>query len=221
MMHDERETVQHLMSSAPRGRPLDGALFTTLGINFDIAASLSEKGWLTELQSGVYLMHGDSPSLDGTICYLATLVDGLHVAERTALSWRGVRHNIYFREPIYLWGSCYLEIPAWVASFFPITYTNAVIFDEKLECSNHLRCAPGRSPEILVSSTELAVFELISMSKNPGLHEGVRNLLTLLRNVRVSILQKLADHCIDRNTVLLLKELARAEEIPWADQLQE
>jgi len=219
-MYDEISLVQQLMSTAPRGRPLDGALLVALGINVDIASSLAEKGWLTELQSGVYLMRGDSPSLDGTICYLAGLVDELHVAERTALSWRGVRHNIYFREPVYLWGSSYLEIPAWVVNFFPITYTNAVIFDEQLECSHYLRSAPGRHPEILVSSTELAAFELISTSQNPDLHEGVRNLLILLRNVRVAILQTLADHCIDRNTVLLLKELAHAEGVPWADELQ-
>ncbi|MBX9348501.1 type IV toxin-antitoxin system AbiEi family antitoxin [Chromobacterium vaccinii] len=219
-MHDERSIVQQLMSTAPRGRPLDTALLADLGINVDIASSLAHKGWLTELQPRVYLMRGDSPSLDGTICYLATLVDGLHVAERTALHWRGVRHNVYFREPIFLWGIGTLEIPSWATRLFPITYRSAIIFDEQLEYSTCLSNAPGRHPEVLVSSTERAVFELISTCQNPDLHEGVRNLLMLLRNIRLPILQDLAGHCVHRDTVLLLKELADQEGLPWASKLR-
>lgn len=198
---------------------MDAALLADLGINARIASLLADKGWLTELQPGVYLMRGDSPSLDGTICYLATLVDGLHVAERTALYWRGVRHNLYFREPIFLWGVESLEVPGWAASLFPITYRNSIIFDNQLDYSECLRNVPGRSPDILVSSTERAIIELVSTCQNPGLHEGARNLLMLLRNIRLPILQKLADHCIHRDTVLLLKKLANQEDLSWASEL--
>lgn len=220
IMHTEISTVQQLMSTAPRGRPLDAALFSELGIEPLAAPSLVEKGWLTELQPGVYLMRGDTPSLDGTICYLATLAKGLHVAEKTALFWQGVRHNVYFREPICLWGVEPLELPSWATNLFPITYRDSTLFNNRIDYLECLRHLPDKAPCVLVSTRERAVLELVYLCKNPDLHEGVRNMLMLIRQLRLPVLQKLANNFLCRDTVLLLKELALQEGLPWASDFQ-
>lgn len=219
-MHNEISIVQRLMSTAPRGRPLDAAFLSNLGIDPWIAPSLTEKGWLTELQPAVYLMRGDNPSLDGTICYLTNLVKGLHVAERTALFWQGVRHNVYFREPIFLWGIESFELPGWITNSFPITYRDSSIFNDHVDHLACLRHLPGKAPCILVSNRERAILELVYTCQNPDLHEGVRNLLVFLRDLRLPVLQNLANDCLHRDTVQLLKELALREELPWASRFQ-
>lgn len=220
IMQDEISIVQQLMSNAPRGYPLDAALLSGLGIDPLVAPPLVEKGWLTELQSGVFLMRGDTPSLDGTICYLADQVKGLHVAEKTALFWQGVRHNIYFREPICLWGGEPFELPSWVTNLFPITYRGSVLFSERIDYLECLRSFPGKDPRILVSTRERAILELAYTCQNPDLHEGARNLLMFLRHLRLPVLQNLANECLDRDIVLLLKELALQEDLPWASNFQ-
>ena len=46
----------------------------------------------------------DKLSEQGCLRFLSRRHPGFHVGGKTALAWRGVRHNLPPREPLWLWG---------------------------------------------------------------------------------------------------------------------
>ena len=75
-------------------------------------------GWLRRLGCGVYLLSGDELNRDASLASPGTQVPGLHVAGKTVLGWRGVRHNLAFTERLVLWGDLQTALPAWFTALF-------------------------------------------------------------------------------------------------------
>lgn len=75
------------------------------------------------------MLPGDTLSRDGCLAYLMRRNPGLHVGSKTALAWRGVKHNISFRETVSLWGEQSLRLPEWLVSRYPCTYQTTHLFD--------------------------------------------------------------------------------------------
>ena len=55
----------------------------------------------------------DTVQLEPSLQLLTTQTPGLHVGGKTALAWRGVRHNIGPREKLSLWGDHSVRLPGW------------------------------------------------------------------------------------------------------------
>ena len=91
------------LASLPRGAPLSTQLLQEQGLSAKQVVRLAEGGWLRRLGRGVYLLPGDELGRDAALAWLGTQVPGLHVAGKTALGWRGVRHNLAFMERLVLW----------------------------------------------------------------------------------------------------------------------
>jgi hypothetical protein len=83
-----------LLSVLPRGEPLDVSFLKEKGLSAFHASHLAAAGWLTHVGRGVYMLPGDTLSRDGCLAYLMRRNAGLHVGGKTALAWRGVKHNI-------------------------------------------------------------------------------------------------------------------------------
>ena len=81
------------------------------------ASALARSGWLLRQGRGAYGHPGDTLQRDACLAFLAQQVPGLHVAGKTALAWRGVRHNLAYRETVVLWGDQPARLPlGWMAS---------------------------------------------------------------------------------------------------------
>jgi hypothetical protein len=91
------------------------------GLSAKQVGRLAESGWLRRLGRGVYLLPGDELNRDASLAWLVTQVPGLHVAGKTALGWRGVRHNLAFKERLVLWGDVPTMLPTWFTDTFPAT----------------------------------------------------------------------------------------------------
>jgi hypothetical protein len=181
------------LTSLPRGTPLSTQLLAERGLSAKQVARLAEGGWLRRLGRGVYLLPGDELNRDAALAWLGQQVPGLHVAGKTALAWRGVRHNLAFKERLVLWGDASATLPDWFTTAFTATYQATHLFDDTLPQSVGLAPLPGGRSDLLVSEPERAVLELLSdVGKTQGLEE--------------------ARHLVEGTRALRLDELG----LPWA-----
>jgi len=85
-----------------RGAPLGSAELKSIGVSAPLAYQYVKRGWLNKLGRGVFTLPADELQRDAKLKFLATRMPGLHVGGKTALAWRGLRHNIPARERLSL-----------------------------------------------------------------------------------------------------------------------
>lgn len=200
----------------PRGTPLSTRLLQGQGLSAKQVARLAEGGWLRRLGRGVYLLPGDELNRDASLAWLGTQVPGLHVAGKTALGWRGVRHNLAFKERLVLWGDVPTALPAWFTAAFPSAYQATHLFDETLPADLGLAPLPGGRSDLLVSAPERAVLELLSdVGKSQGLEEA-RHLVEGARALRLDVMDTLLAHLKRIKVARLAHAFAEELDLPWA-----
>jgi len=178
-------------------------------------ARLAEDGWLRRLGHGVYLLAGDKLDRDASLAWLATAMPGLHVAGKSALAMRGVRHNLAFQQTLTLWGDKPGKLPEWFIAEFPAHYQATHIFDAMMAPEFGLAPLPAGRPDMLVSTPERALLELLSdVGKRQGLEEA-RHLLEGVRSPRLQVLEGLFSHLNRIKVVRLADMLATQLELSW------
>jgi hypothetical protein len=151
---------------------------------------LAGSGWLRRLGRGVYLPPGDELNRDAALAWHGTQVPGLHVAGKTALGWRGVRHNLAFKERLTLWG----DAPARLPAAFSATYQATHLFDDALPRVLGLAPLPEGRSDILVSTPERALLDVLSdVGKSLGIEEA-RHLVEGAQSLRMDVLDTLLAH---------------------------
>ncbi len=209
-----------LLGSLPRGEPLGTAYLKKNGLTSFHASHLARDGWLTHLGRGVYMLPGDTLTREGCIAFLSQQIPGLHVAGQTALSWRGIRHNIAFRDHVVLWGEKRTQLPVWFLSRFDCTYQATGLFDSKLPENLGLQPLPGGNPSVLVSAPERALLELLSdVGKTESLSE-VKMIVESLHSLREPILDTLLNHTKRVKVIRLARMLSEELDLPWAKLAQ-
>jgi hypothetical protein len=149
--------------------------------------------------------------------FLARRISGLHVGGKTALAWRGVRHNLPAHEPLWLWGNTKARMPAWFTQRFRVRYTARNLFDSTLPKDFGMQPLPETPGGILVSEPERAVIELLS---EVGIHQGIeeaRNILEGARSLRPDILATLLKHSLRVKVARLCVLWAAELNLPWAE----
>lgn len=208
---------RNLLAEMPRGAPLSTAWLQQRGLQSKQVARLAADGWLQRLGRGLYLLPGDVLNRDASLAHLGKSVPGLHVAGKTALSWRGIRHNLAFKEHITLWGDAPATLPAWFTAAFPASYQATQLFDSTLDRSVGLASLPSGHPDVLVSTPERALLELLSdVGKGQGLEE-TRHLMESARALRTPVLEELLKHLQRIKVVRLASTLAQELGLPWAE----
>ena len=61
----------------------------------------------------------DELERDACLEFLAERAPDLHVGGKSALAWRGVRHNLSSREVLVVWSRSSVNLPEWFVSRFP------------------------------------------------------------------------------------------------------
>jgi hypothetical protein len=209
--------IRRLQTTVPRGSPLDHHDLAALGVSSALAHHYEDSGWLSRLGRGVFMFPNNTLREQDCLKFLARRLPGLHVGGKTALAWRGVRHNLPAHEPLWLWGDAKARIPAWFRQRFSARYTARNPFAPTLPTNFGLHSLPETPGGVPVSAPERAVIELLS---EVGIHQGIeeaRNILDGVRSLRPEILKNLLAHCrrvkVMRLCVLWAEELG----LPWAD----
>jgi len=212
--------IKRLQMTFPRGAPLDQHDLARIGVSSALAHHYSKSGWLARLGRGVFMFPNDTLREAECLKFLARRLSGFHVGGKTALAWRGVRHNVPAQESLCLWGEQKARLPEWFVERFRARYTTRSPFARSLARDFGLQPLPETPKGVQVSVPERAVLELLS---EVGIHQGLeeaRHILEGVRSLRPEILAVLLRRCqrvkVRRLCVLWAQEL----NLPWAAAAQ-
>lgn len=196
---------------------MDTVQLKEAGVSSALASHYVRSGWLARLGRGVFMFPNDELAVGPTVKVLARRVSGLHVGGKTALGWRGIRHNVGPRERLTLWGADPRPLPAWFTQRFPSRYMARKLFDAKLPPGFGLQPLPETPNGPAVSVPERALLEMLSDIGTPwqGLEEA-RNIMEGLRSPRLEVLGKLLRHCPRIKVVRLCVQWAEELKLDWA-----
>jgi hypothetical protein len=187
-----------------------------LGVSSALAHHYLKSGWLVRLGRGVFMFPNDNLRQEDCLKFLAGRVTGLHVGGKTALAWRGVRHNLPIREPLSLWGAGKGNLPPWFLERFPARYTARDPFSSRLPKNFGLQPLPETPQGVLVSVPERALLEMLS---EVGVHQGIeeaRNIMEGARSLRPEVLATLLKNCERVKVVRLCLGWSAELNLPWA-----
>jgi hypothetical protein len=209
------------LTSLPRGAPLDVRILQALGVSASLSTYYVRSGWLTRLGRGVFMFPGDQLDAAASVKFLSQRLPGLHVGGKTALAWRGVRHNVGPRERLLLWGEKVAALPSWFTERFSSRYVSRQLFSSTLPSGFGLQPLPEALGGPDVSVPERAILELLAeVGVEQGMEES-RNIMDGLRTVRVDVLGTLLEHCPRVKVVRLCLNLAEELNLKWAAEVRE
>ena len=162
--------------------------------------------------SGARRLHVSQRHLEqgGCLKFLSRQVTDFHVGGKTALAWRGVRHNLPAREPLSLWGGDKTRLPEWFQKRFSLA-TARNLFSSS--CQNNSVCSRCRKhlAGFLSLCPERALLEMLS---EVGLRQGIEEPATSWRA---------QGRCDQRCVTTLLKNCQRVKvarlSVRWAEEL--
>ena len=208
--------IKNLQTAFPRGAPFDHRQLAKLGVSSALAHHYLKSGWLTRLGRGVFMFPNDTLRRDDCLKFLSRQIPGFHVGGKTALAWRGVRHNLPAREPLSLCGEGKASVPEWFQKLFPSRYTTRNPFYPKLPKNFGLQPLPETPNGVLVSVPERALLEMFG---EVGVHQGIeeaRNIMEGARSLRPEVLATLLKNCRRVKVVRLCVNWAEELNLPWA-----
>jgi len=208
--------IKSLQAAFPRGAPFDHQQLANLRVSSALAHHYLKSGWLTRLGRGVFMFPNDTLRRDDCLKFLSRQVPGFHVGGKTALAWRGVRHNLPARESLSLWGKGKASLPEWFQKLFPSRYTTRNPFSPKLPKHFGLQPLPETPAGVFVSVPERALLEMLS---EVGVHQGIeeaRNIMEGARSLRPEVLTTLLKNCRRVKVVRLCVSWAEELDLPWA-----
>jgi hypothetical protein len=187
-----------------------------LGVSSALAHHYLKSDWLARLGRGVFMFPKDTLRRDDSLKFLSRHVEGFHVGGKTALAWRGIRHNLPAREPLSLWGEKRAFLPPWFTERFPARYAASNLFSPRMPKGFGLHPLPETPDGVLVSEPERALLEMLS---EVGVHQGIeeaRNIMEGARSLRTDTLATLLKHCQRVKARLLCVQWAEELSLPWA-----
>jgi hypothetical protein len=210
-------SIKELLSKLDWDTPYSSSDLQALGLPSTAAARLAQSGWLKRLGRGVYQVPNGKLDMNKALAYLSLEVPQLHVGGKTALAWRGTRHNLAHQERLNLWGLKAGRLPAWFTDLFNVTYQSTRIFNNALPPGFGLAPLPAGNPKVMVSVPERALLELFSDTGKLQSLEEMLNIAESVRHLRPDVLETLLAHTTRVKVVRLAKTLAESLELPWLE----
>jgi hypothetical protein len=195
--------------------PFDSQALAEIGVYPELAHHYLKSGWLSRLGRGMFMFPNDTLRQEACLKFLSVRMPGLHVGGKTALAWRGIRHNLPAHEPLSLWGRSG-RLPTWFRELFPSRFTMRNPFSTRLPKDFALQPLPETPDGILVSEPERALLEMLSeVGGKQGIEEA-RNILEAARALRPEVLTMLLRHCRRIKVIRLCVQWAEELDMPWA-----
>ncbi len=217
MRSSKNISIKELLSKLEWDTPYGSRDLQALGLPATAAARLAQSGWLKRLGRGVYQVPNAKLDVNKALAYLSLEVPELHVGGKTALAWRGTRHNLAHQERLNLWGLKAGKLPVWFTQLFNVTYQSTQIFDSTLPQGFGLAPLPAGNPNVMVSVPERALLELFSDTGKLQSLEETLNVAESVRHLRPDVLETLLAHTTRVKVVRLAKSLAESLELPWLE----
>jgi len=208
--------VKTLQGAFSRGTPFDSRQLRKVGVSSALAHHYLKSGWLTRLGRGVFMFPNDTLRQEDSLKFLSRTISGFHVGSKTALAWRGIRHNLPAREPLSLWGDSKAVLPTWFTERFPARYTARSLFSPRMTKSHGLHSLPETPDGVLVSEPERALLEMLS---EVGVQQGIeeaRNIMEGTRSLRTGTLVNFLKHCQRVKVRMLCLQWGEELNLPWA-----
>ena len=196
--------------------PIDIESARSVGVSSALAWYYLQSGWLLRLERGVFMFPNDELQRDPCLKFLAKRIPGLHVGGKTALAFRGFRHNVSSREHLVVWGDVRRSLPDWFTSRFPCRYVSKNLFSKELPPDFGLQPLPETPDGPLVSVPERALLEMLT---EVGVKQGVeeaRNIMESVRSLRPEVLASLLNHCHRVKVHRLCVQWAEELNLDWA-----
>ncbi len=212
----EKNLIKSLLTTLPHGAPIPIETLNNLGISSALASHYVKTGWLERLGRGLFSFKGDTLQRDLCLKFLQNKTNGFHVGGKTALSWRGIHHNLTSNEQLILWGNISLHLPDWFTSRFRSHYSAQHLFDASLPENYGLQFLPEDLNSPLVSVPERALLEMLSAV---GLRQGIeesRNIMESLQTIRPEVLDILLGKCSRIKVVRLCVQWSEELNLNWA-----
>jgi len=210
-------SIKELLSKLEWDTPYGSSDLQALGLPSTAAARMAQSGWLKRLGRGVYQVPNGKLDMNNALAFLSREVAQLHVGGKTALAWRGTRHNLAQQERLNLWGHKTARLPAWFTELFNANYQSTRIFDDALPPGFGLAPLPAGHPNVMVSVPERALLELLSDTGKLQSLEETLNVAEGIRHLRPEVLETLLTHTTRVKVVRLAKALAENLDLPWLD----
>lgn len=210
-------SIKDIAPRFSRGAIIDMKALEEVGVSPGKARYWARNGWLSRLGEGVFRIPGDELELLSCLAYLSRKVPGLHVGGKTALAWRGVKHNLAVKERVILWGNAQVRLPSWFTEKFEYKFQVTHIFDDTLPANAGLSPLPGGDSAVLVSTPERAILELLSDAGKFQTLEETRNIFENIRNLRMDILDELLQHVTRIKVVRMARNFAEDLNLPWME----
>lgn len=211
--------IKRLQTELSRGRPFDTKDLRNLGISSVLANRYIDAGWTERLARGVYQFSGDTLNRDFCLAYLADKLPGFHVGGKTALAWRGIRHNLPAREVLTLWGSPKSRLPEWFSERFASRYSAKELFESGNVAE--LRPLPESPEGVFVSSPERALLEMLSeVGVNQEVEEA-RNIMEGAGSLRSKVVAQFLQACRQEKAARLCVGWSEELDLPWASAARE
>ena len=128
MRVSENISIKELLTKLEWDTPYSSSDLQALGLPSTAAARLANSGWLKRLGRGVYQVPNAKLDMNKALAHLSHEVPELHVGGKTALAWRGTRHNLAYQESLNLWGRKAARLPEWFTDLFNVTYQSTSDF---------------------------------------------------------------------------------------------
>ena len=210
-------SIKELLSKLEWDTPYGSSDLQALGLPSTAAARMAQSGWLKRLGRGVYQVPNGKLDMNNALAFLSREVAQLHVGGKTALAWRGTRHNLAHQERLNLWGHKTARLPAWFTELFNANYQSTRIFDDALPPGFGLAPLPAGHPNVMVSVPERALLELLSDTGKLQSLEETLNVAESIRHLRLDVMDTLLTHTTRVKVVRLAKALAENLDLPWLE----
>lgn len=196
------------------------------GISRQLARKYCQSGWLEKIGQGAYIRAGDKVSWLGGLCTLQQqALLPIHVGGVTALGLQGYGHFIPLgkKEKVYLYDhdKRRVRLPNWFIQQFSeeveIIYVHRNLFDLKELVA--LKKHEEGNIDILISTPERAILEVIEGVPNQFSYEHAYYLMEGLQTLRPRLLQQLLEACLSIKVKRLFLHLAELCHMPWFKRL--
>ncbi len=210
------KSIKTLQGAIPKGTPFDSRQLQQLGVSSALANHYLKSGWLERLGRGAFTFPKDTLRREEALKFLSGSGERFHVGGKTALAWRGIRHNLPAREPLSIWGEGRVVLPPWFTDRFPARYSKRNLFSPKLPKGFGLQPLPETPDGVQVSEPERALLEMLS---EVGIYQSIeeaRNIMEGVRSLRTDTLATLLKNCQRVKVRLLCVSWAEELNLPWA-----
>lgn len=220
----ERNKLKTLLQAWPSGAIVTQAWLNTQGIYYQLSYKLVKSGWLESVGHGAYKKVGEQVSWDGGVYALQqNNYFPLHVGGLTSLELLGQSHFVPLgktRLQFFNTKASYPKrlLPKWFTNYFEeidVNFFRYRLFTkdsglELYDCHNF---------EILISSTERAILEILSLVPNNMSLEHAFLLIEGKFTLRSELLQELLENCTSQQANRLFLHFAKRCDLPCYPKL--